>query len=173
MLLSFFPYYSFRTLYFLSPQRKEEPTGQSTQFRQWQEVFCYHPIPSVTCPPSVPLRGHVQYPPQPAGCSMVLLGPFTCHPKVLPTRRPKYPATESWHRRVLWACLWGSGSVQRPLKPCIPVDASCSFRSPLPAHHLHPKLPLLPATLLPTLKAPTEPRIPSLLNFSLPITPCS
>ena len=77
------------------------------------------------------------------------------------------------HRQVLWACLWGSGSVQRPLKPCIPVDASCSLRSPLPAHHLHPKLPLLPATLLPTLKAPTEPRIPSLLNFSLPITPCS
>ena len=140
--MSFFPSYSFRTLYFLSPQRREELTGQSTQLRQWQEVFCYHPIPPVKCPPSVPLRGHVQYPPQPAGCSMVLLGPFTCHPKVLPPRRPKYPATESWHRRALWACLWGSGSVQRPSKPCIPVDASCSLRSPLPAHHLHPQLPL-------------------------------
>ena len=106
--------------------------------------------------------------------SMVLLSPFICHPKVLPTRHPKDPTTESRHRQGLWACLWRSGSVQRPSKPSIPVDPSCSLRPPLPTHRLHPKLPLAPpATLLPTLKAPTEPRIPSLLNFSFPTTPCS
>lgn len=51
--------------------------------------------------------------------------------------------------------------MQRPSKPPIPVDTSCSLRPPLPTHCLHPKLPLAPpATLLPTLKAPTSQESP-------------